>query len=315
MSELRKDYILDRYVIIANDRAKRPSDFKKNDDDVKPEVDPFAPGNEGMTPPETDRISNGNDWKARVFPNKFPIVKPADDNSKITLRTDNTFFTFADAVGRHEVLVEHPDIDTFFHDLSTEEIKDILYMYRKRIVEISSKPEVKYVMVFKNHKKAAGTSLYHSHTQIIGWNTIPPTITAEEDACNRYKHCPYCDIIDAEKLSTRCVWEDECIVAFTPYASRFVLEVWVFPKAHVKSLCDLDDKEMRSLAACMRDLTSKLKSIDAPYNFELHNALDKSHFHIQITPRLTTWAGFEIGTDIIVNPTPPEEAAKFYRGE
>jgi len=316
MAEIRKDYILNRYVIIATDRGKRPHDFAKDDLQKPPEHDIFGIGNEGETPPEIDRIPPNGDWKVRVFPNKFGIVGKRDEESKIDLRTDNKFFTFADAIGEHEVLVENPDINTMFSDLSTDEIKDVLEMYKKRIDAIYNENSfVKYVLIFKNHKKPAGTSIYHSHTQIIGMNIFPPIIQEEEDACKKYDSCPYCDIIQVEKDSDRRIWEDDHIIAFAPYASRFNLETWIFSKRHLKKLNELDETEMNSLASCMKYLTGRLAEIDAPYNFEIHEAADKSHFHIELTPRLSTWAGFEIGSDIIINAMSPENAAKFYRKE
>ena len=313
MPELRKDYLLDQYVIISTERAKRPTDFKHAAQDEKPMTDPFSPGNEGMTPPETDRFERDGAWLVRAFPNKFPIVQPPDESSKISLRTDNTFFTFADAVGEHEVVVETPDIDRMLHDLASDEIKDVLFMYRRRILAIQDQPGVKYVCVFKNHKKAAGTSLYHTHTQIIGFNMIPPLAYAEEEACRRFRDCPYCQIMEIERSSDRNVLEDDFFIAFTPYASRFPMEVWIFPKRHVRNVCDLNDAEVRALSGILKHLTGKLAGIDAPYNMVLKNGIDRSHFHVQIAPRLTTWAGFEIGTGIIVNPVAPEDAARFYR--
>jgi UDPglucose--hexose-1-phosphate uridylyltransferase len=55
--------------------------------------------------------------------------------------------------------------------------------------------------------------------------------------------------------------------------------------------------------------------MDMPYNFYIHYAPKgkKLHMHIEITPRKATWAGFEMGSGIIVNAISPEEAAEYYR--
>jgi UDPglucose--hexose-1-phosphate uridylyltransferase len=37
------------------------------------------------------------------------------------------------------------------------------------------------------------------------------------------------------------------------------------------------------------------------------------HWHLEIIPKLTKVAGFEWGTGFYINPTPPEESARFLR--
>ncbi|MCX8147256.1 MAG: galactose-1-phosphate uridylyltransferase, partial [Candidatus Woesearchaeota archaeon] len=103
---------------------------------------------------------------------------------------------------------------------------------------------------------------------------------------------------------------------FTPYASRFPFEIWVFPKYHIRSITELDDAKLMELADIMERILKKLKDLNAPYNYVVHNAPDNQdlHFHIEILPRLATWAGFEF-SGTIINTMSPEDAAKFYRGE
>ncbi len=42
-------------------------------------------------------------------------------------------------------------------------------------------------------------------------------------------------------------------------------------------------------------------------------ALPHYHWHVEIIPKLTKVAGFEWGTGFYINPTPPEESARFLR--
>jgi len=311
VNELRKDYVLDRWVIIAGNRGKRPHQFLKPAENKNVGVCFFCPGNENLTPPETGRLEEGGKWAIRIFPNKFPAVE-LKGNSLI--RTDNLYYTFSAAYGAHEVLVESPSHTDDFGDLSEKRIRQILEMYTKRINALEKQQGVKYVLIFKNQGDDAGTSLVHTHTQITSINKIP-TIVEQEIEANK-GGCKYCDIIQREKGSYRRIMENSC-VSFTPYASRFPMEAWIFPKRHVKRLEDFNDAELNDLAKQMKHILSKLKAINAPYNFFLHYAPSGAdlHFHIEITPRLAKWAGLELGSGIVINIMPPENAAKFYRGE
>jgi len=267
-----------------------------------------------QTPPEIMRVPDGKGgWKIRVFPNKFAAAEMSGD---FNVKTDNKFYTFSDGYGKHEVIVETADHDRQLSDLGDEEIKEVLKVYSQRIREVSSIEGIKYVSVFKNHGKDAGTSIVHSHTQLIALNIIPPLVQEELDAIKKHGSCPYCEIIENEKKSDRRCFENGNFAAFCPYASRFHYEIWVFPKKHIKSITLMDDNMLADLAEIMKKILVKLKEANAPYNYALHYHDDDAyHFHIEVLPRLATWAGFEYSTDMAINSVAPEDAAKFYRGE
>ena len=311
--ELRKDYILDRWVIIASERKKRPKEFKKIKAN-KEGICYFCPGNENLTPTETGRIEKDSKWIIRWFPNKFPAVSHEGNPS---IRSTNKYFTYADAFGIHEVIVETPDHDKQLADLSEERIKEVLKVYANRITELSKTDGTKYVIVFKNEGMEAGTSLVHSHTQVVTYNKIPVLVEEEVNAARTYGTCPYCEIINIEKNSYRRVFENNNFVSFTPYASRFNYEIWIFPKEHIKNITEMDEVKLEDLASILKKILMKLKEMNLPYNFFLHYAPDGKdlHFHIEICPRLSTWAGFELSTGETINSVSPEDAAKFYRGE
>src|SRR3989344_3631983 len=190
--ELRRDYILDRWVILSDIRGQRPNEFnqdhqaklsksssEKNQQAEQPGKSStcfFCAGNEHLTPPEIARQEKNGKWNIRIFPNKFPAVK-MEGTSEI--RTDNDFFTFSNPYGRHEVIVETPDHGKQLHDLSEEEIFDVLNMYSQRSKELSLLPGSKYVVLFKNFGKEGGTSLVHSHTQMLSLNKVPVPIEQE----------------------------------------------------------------------------------------------------------------------------------------
>ncbi len=317
--ELRKDYILDRWVIIAPGRGKRPEEFKTNDDiyanDAGPQKCFFCPGNESLTPSETGRVKdNSSHWKLRWFPNRFPAV---DRRGNPAVRNDNKYFTFSDAYGDHQVVVETKEHHKQLIDLSEDEIMDLLKVYSNRIDDMINQPNINYVCVFKNEGPKAGTSVVHSHSQIVSLNIIPPEVREKLDAVKKYPSCPYCDIIKIENKSFRHVHEDDTTVTFTPYASRFNFEVWIFPKNHYKTLVDFSQDELFDLAAAIKRVLRKMKEINANFNMVMFYAPkgDDLHFHIEILPRTATWAGFEFGTGVTINTVSPEDAAMFYRGE
>jgi len=311
--ELRKDYILDRWVIIASERKKRPREFKKNKA-KKEGICYFCPGNEDLTPKETGRIEKNNKWIIRWFPNKFPAVSH-EGNPEI--KCANEYFTYADAFGIHEIIVETPDHNKQLADLTEEHIKEVLKVYANRVRELSKIDSTKYVLIFKNEGMEAGTSLIHSHTQLMTYNKIPKLVEDEVNASRTYRTCPYCEIINIEKNSYRRVFENNSFVSFTPYASRFNYEIWIFPKEHIKNITEMNEKKLLDLASMLKKILLKLKKINLPYNFFLHYAPEGKdlHFHIEICPRLATWAGFELATNATINSVSPEDAAKFYRGE
>lgn len=317
--ELRKDYILDRWVIIATGRGKRPEQFKSEEDiyanDPGPEKCFFCPGNESMTPAEIGRKDDGKGgWKLRWFPNKFAAVDKKGDPA---IKKANTFYTYSDAYGNHEILVETDDHKKQLRDLGAEDIAEILKVLRDRIEELIRQPGIKYVDIFKNEGLKAGTSIIHSHSQIISLNIIPTEIKARIDAAKGFGSCPYCKIIDSERNSERHVHEDNFTFTFTPYASRFNFEAWIVPKRHCCRLTDFSDEEIFSLASAMKRVLDRLKDLNVSFNIAYYYAPDGEdlHFHIAFLPRVATWAGFELESGVTINVVSPEDAARFYRGE
>lgn len=318
--ELRKDYILDRWVYLAAERKKRPVEFRR---EIMEESKTcfFCPGNESLTPPEIGRINaeggkGTNEWLARWFLNKFPAVDESSPEAA-KARTDNGFFTFASAYGRHEIVVETPNHDEQLWDLGREHIVKLLRVYFSRIDELEKLPGISYVAVFKNNGREAGTSLVHSHAQVAAVGIAPPAVVEETEAAKKFSSCPYCRIVDVEKGSFRRCFENSSFAAFAPYASRFNYELWIFPKKHIRRFSELDNGEIDALAEVLGKVLEKLKQINAPYNFFFHYAIkgDDLHAHIEVIPRLSIWAGFEFSTGVTISSVTPESAAAFYRGE
>lgn len=313
MAELREDYVLDRWVIIAEKRGKRPHEFLKPQAPGKTKFCFFCPGNEDSTPEEIGRIEKGGKWIIRWFPNKFAAV----DATHTPEIRDTGISDHGHAFGSHEVIVETNDHEKQLHDLSVSHISQVLRVYEMRIRELSRMKGIKYVTVFKNHGLKAGTSLVHSHSQVISINQLPSLIRTKAKRSMRLGRCRYCEVLKREQHSKRLIDNSGEFVTIAPYASRYNYEAWIFPKRHVTSLSDLTGQEYTDCARHIRKVISKLAKIGASYNMFVHYAPrgTKMHMHIEITPRVSDFAGFEISTGIIINSVSPETAARFYNGK
>jgi UDPglucose--hexose-1-phosphate uridylyltransferase len=328
LPELRKDPITGRWVIIATERARRPTDFVR--DTVKGTGAancPFCAGHEHKTPPEVLAFRNGMGpnqpgWSLRVVPNKFPALRVEGDLS----RSGEGIYDRMNGIGAHEVLIETPEHVVSTGELTEKQLEDSFWAFRDRINDLKRDRRLRYVILFKNHGEAAGASLEHSHSQLIALPVIPKRAQEEIDGARRYyefrERCVYCDIVSQElDEGTRLIIETDHLIAVAPYAPRFPFETWVIPKTHHSHFEDADIGTIQSLGSVMRSLMRKIeKVLEHPsYNVMVHSApiqeppIHHYHWHIEIIPKLTRVAGFEWGTGFYINPTPPEEAARYLR--
>ncbi len=323
MSELRKDPVIDRWVIIAKDRGKRPFGYKISTASLSEALCPFCPGNEDQTPPEIERISTGSsDWLARVIPNKYPAVYP----EAALCNGEAPFFHCMNGFGKHEVIIETSDHNESMYQYNEHHMNQVLYLYRDRINKIKMIDNLKYVIVFKNDGFRAGATLSHAHTQLIALPVIPQNISEELRGADRFYsetgQCVYCEMIQHEiRKRERVVYENDEYLVLSPYASRFPYETWIIPKRHVAHFEDSTDQTLNALGSVLSELLHGLhKQIDdLNYNFVIHSspvyasAETYYHWHMEIIPRTTNIAGFEWGTGYYINALPPEHAAENLR--
>jgi UDPglucose--hexose-1-phosphate uridylyltransferase len=308
-SEIRKDYFLDKYVIMAPKRAQRPTNTKVKPSEVtsadcyfcRPQVD---------DPAQQIQIKNyghsrDGSWEIKVIGNKYPAL----DMNNLS------------AYGEQEIIIETPEHHKELHELSLDHIVRVLDVYEERYEYLMSKPGICYTLVFKNEGGKAGASIPHSHSQIIALPIIPPKIQAEADAIDEYFQkngtCPFCDVIKSEMGGPREIYNDEHLFVVAPYASESPYGAWFIPKRHVRTMGDLNQQEKMSAARALKMVLSRLEGLDIAYNYFIQNALDleSHHLTLRLSPRPNVWAGLELGTGIIINPVLPEDAAKFYRGK
>jgi len=303
-SELRKHYFLDSYVIIAPKRNLRPDFFAKNPQPHKVPSDdcPF----DHNTEPSMWQIPRTGNWRVKTIRNRFAALSP--DNPK--------------AYGVQEVILNTPDHDIEFSDLSVSHIEEVFAAYRNRITELSKLPGIRYVLIFKNDGPIAGASVAHAHCQVFALPIVPPRIERESDALNHYwdihNSCGYCDALAWERSQkVRVISEDKYMMAIAPFASTHALEVWILPRRHVGKISELHATELESLAVILKKITAHLDASIISFNYLLQESLANQdhHFSIKIEPRTTKYAGAELGTGVIINPMTPEYATLWYRGK
>ena len=338
MPELRHDPIQRRWVIIATERGRRPSDFVKLEADQAEGFCPFDEGNEAKTPPEVLALRPPNSkpdtpgWKIRVVPNKFPALRIEGEEN----REGVGIFDKMNGIGAHEVVIESPHHDINLGDQPIEHFTKIMKVYQMRLIDLMKDVRFRYVLIFKNQGVTAGASLAHPHTQIIATPITPRTVSMELESARSHfetkERCLFCDIIKQELESgDRIISQIDGMVAIAPFAARFPFEVFVAPLDHSHNYANLSQDGLNALSSCLKDVLTRLKKAlnDPPYNFMLHTAPNvKSrarrasywttlesdfHWHFEIIPRLVRTAGFEWGTGFYINPTPPEDAAKYLR--
>jgi UDPglucose--hexose-1-phosphate uridylyltransferase len=339
MSELRHDPIHKQWVVIAIERSRRPHDFKPATPAAHAgrEGCPFCPGREDKTPPEIFAVRNHGTtpntpgWQVRVFANKFPAL--AIEGSAD--RRPYGPYDVMNGIGAHEVIVETPDHDKHFADLSVDQITRILRAYHERLIDLQRDARFKYILVFKNHGEMAGATLAHPHSQVIATPVTPKIVHTELNSSLTHfrvkERCLFCDIIREElREGTRIVQADDHFVTLSPFAARFPFEQWILPRNHQFSFEMLNETQLERLARVLKEVLMRLKIglSDPPYNFVLHSAPNTRgprrsqfwdsiendfHWHIELIPRLTKVAGFEWGTGYYINSTPPEDAARYLR--
>ncbi len=330
MSELRRDPIGGRWVIVDTDHPNSPQDYEYERHTLRGrESCPFCYGNESMTPLEIDAIrdsgsaANTPGWQVRVVPNKFPALEIEGDLG----RKGMGIYDILNGVGAHEVLLETPYHEKDIPELTSQEVENFLSMYARRMQELEKDRRFKYIMVFKNYGLAAGASLEHPHSQIVALPMVPKNVKEEIRGAHNYfeyrERCLFCDIIRQElQDKQRIIVENEHFISFCPYVSRFAFELWITPKNHSACFCRITQAELPALAVVLKETITRLKKlfINVSYNFIIHSSpingdtdLEGYHWHIEFMPKLTRVAGFEWGSGFYIVSTPPEMAAKLLR--
>jgi len=332
MSELRRNRATKEWIIVATERAKRPHQFLvKSRKEKLPPYDPtcpFCPGNERKTPPEVYALRKKGSfpdqpgWRIRVVTNKYPALDPKKKMAKIT----GKFFRTTSGVGKHEVIIETFQHNKSIATLSLKQVEEICLVYLRRYTALEKDRRFKLIIIFRNHGITAGTSLKHPHSQLIALPLVPASIRHLLEEAMRYYDdhgsCVFCDMTGEELTARkRIILENEKFVAFHPFASRTPFETWIVPRKHNAGFGNISQDEVKSMAMVLKYVLKKLyeKLGDPDFNLLVRTAPlkdafeDYYHWYVQILPRLTTPAGFELGSGVYINTSLPEETARFIK--
>ncbi len=304
MTELRRDPVNKRWVIIASGRAKRPEHFKRDakQTGAAAVICPFCPGNEDKTPPEIAtfperRSKNGPGWQVRVIPNKFNAVGV---DEKIKVQPFGMYLTIT-GYGAHEVIIESPNHNVLFEDQSLAHLMLILSAYKERLIDLYKDPNIKQIVLYKNHGAEGGASISHPHSQLITFPIVPQDFKDDMKGAKEYfekeRSCLWCSILKWEMFTNysvndedgqlikndpagiRLVYKNSAFMAYCPFASRYPYEIHIIPRKHSHSFGDIGIQEIRELAETLKVVIKKLNvslkeiySDSVPFNFVLHTA-------------------------------------------
>jgi len=321
MGDMRKDYVLERNVIV-HPTTKKNTNTKKC---------PYCPGNESMTNPSLlslvakdgmlQRLQDSEDffvedWSVRVFESKEPTVSTSTKNSY----SDRPLYS-EPAYGYHYIVVVSPKHKDTLATISTDQLSNVLVVVQDRLRWLYTQKGVTYVTIFVNHGKESGSNVEHSHINMVSFSTLPPRIDEEAEASHQIVNekgvCPMCQVINTETSGPRQILQTEGFIAFCPWAPSYPFEFWICPKKHSTSFSKITQKEINDVSLILRatlgGLTKEIK--DVSFNLAFHLSPEKKnsrqiHWHIEVYPITGNWSGLERGYGVFLNTISPEKAAE-----
>lgn len=324
-SQLRQDLVSGDWIVIAPGRAKRPQQFIKKTVKRKASSKATCPFED---PQKTGHgvpilmYGNGK-WDLQIVENKYPAFT---HKNACSLIIKDGPYSVTDTGGHHELLITR-DHNKNFPQLSRNQARQVLEAFRDRYLMLSSDKCIAYVSMFQNWGPSAGASIYHPHFQFIAAPIVPPDIMHSLRGSIRYfksnRKCVHCVMIDWErKYKKRIIYENAGAIAFAPFVSKGAFEIRIFPKKHLPYFENTLDTDMDYVADALQNALRKIRKNlhDPDYNFFIHTAplTDKEkhrqyHWHIEIIPKTSQAAGFELGTGIDINSVDPDMAARLLR--
>lgn len=323
-SELRFDLVSKDWVIIATGRARRPETFAQQkrvkEEDSEKECPFCSP--EILKGEVLLRYNQpSEDWSLIVVPNKFPAFSRGQ---RLNERAEGPY-QIMDGIGFHEVVI-FKDHQRQIAQFSLAEIRQVLDAYQERYLDLMNEKLVNYISIFHNQGREAGASISHPHSQIIAMPVTDPDLTSSLVGSHQFFEtqgkCVHCAMLDWDREDgRRIIFENDKFVVLAPFASRVAFEVRIYPKEHHAYFERIKDEEKDQLAEALESALSKIyKGLNDPaYNFFIHTApcdgknYDHYHWHFEVLPKTSIWAGFELGTGMEISTIEPEKAAEYLR--
>lgn len=329
MSELRREPILQRWVVIGAQPWAVLAEGLRQRREKSGDSCPFCRGHEHETPPELFAIRdpasppNQDGWSLRVVPNKFPALQIEGEME----RTGEGVYDRASAIGAHEIVIETPSHSTDWGTMAVEDVREVLRAYRERSLDLRGDERFRHILIARNYGPGLAL-LPHPHSHVLALPIIPKRIEEEVRGLLEYherkERCGYCDILRQEiQTGERVIRETGTFLVIASFAARYPFETWILPKVHVHDFGVIEDDHLLELAGILQGLTGALHAIlpDLAYSLILHTSPlqrytePRYHWHLEIRVRLAGGEGFEWGAGFFVNPLAPEEAARLLRGE
>jgi UDPglucose--hexose-1-phosphate uridylyltransferase len=318
VSQLRLNPLTGRWVAVAVDRADRPTDLVSRPEPTIADASqpcPFCPGNEEATAPALETYGRGGKWAVRVVPNRYPAF---DGDEPMQVSNLGPVFTQAAASGIHEVLVFTPDHQATWADLDDKQVAVAMAAIRDRMEDHSRRGAIRYTQAIVNHGHDAGASLEHPHGQLLGMPFVPGEIAEEEAGFRRFGGpCLLCTTLEAElDVAHRVVLADDRVAVLCPFWAGSPYEMLIVPREHQAHMIGAEPRDVAATGRAIRDVLAKLRACVGPasYNLVVHTAPHRAdgpfHWHVHLWPRVTSAAGFEQGTGVMINILTPELATR-----
>ena len=324
MSELRRDPITGRWVIIAPERAAYLRTCPVGA--IGGDMCPFCEGQEEIAGRELLALrpagaANGPGWQVRVVANREPALRV---ETALGVAADPLLNALG-GLGAHEVVIETPDHRAMLATMSDDQVAQVLWTWRERIRDLRRDLRLKSFLVVKNVGEAAGASLDHPHSQLLALPIVPKHLQDELDVAHAHhsktRRCVFCQVLELEVAhGKRMLAVDDEVAAFAPFASRMPFEVWLLPRTHQAAFDDVSDATLKAVGARLRDVMRLLHValVSPPYTLLLHTApvgegAEFYHWHLEIVPRLMPISGVAFDGGMYINPMPPEKAVELLR--
>jgi len=304
-----------RWVVIAGERAQRPSDFLPRrlpveDDPLRP--CPFCPGSE--LDPVIELLGPDGQWDVRVVPNLYPAFS---GNDPMVVTHLGPVFTQAPASGVHDVIVLSQDHNVSWADIDADSSARIMNAIQARMFEHSTLPGLRYSQAVVNSGREAGASIEHPHGQLMSMPFIPGEAANELAGFARFQgNCLLCAVMDAEEeASHRVVYADDRVMIICPFWSGTPYEMLLVPRAHETHLYGAEEEDLAAIGRSVQLALASLRNRigDVAYNLMFHSAPFRTsadfHWHVHVMPKISTRGGFEMGSGVLINVVPPERAA------
>lgn len=332
LSELRRDYLVDRFVVVPTENGNDHCRNNGNGHSKKhSKICLYCPGNEHLTSPAVlamvqrdgmyQMLSDGEgnyvrDWSVRVFSSNDPAVSTAPNVSY----GDEPLYK-EPAYGFHYVVVAAPDHRQRLSNMSVDQWANVLLVMQDRVKWLYAQKRVNYVSIFASYGKNGNAENEHSYINLVTFPNIPPAILQEAQAVDKVIEddgvCPVCNIVHVEANGPREILSTQNFLAICPWAPTYPYEFWIVPKRHSTSFTSVTQMEINDLAIILRSTLGGLcKTLkDVHFNLAFHLSPEKKnnvmiHWHIEVYPQISNWAGFERAFGIYMSNVSPEHAAQ-----